>query len=113
MKWYLDEDLSSEVARQLRRVRVDAVSSHEVGMNGSTDDEQLARASSDERILVTFNARDFIPLAARWYQAGRPFTGIALLAPRRIPQTDVGGQVQAILLADASHLWPASSVRLL
>jgi len=41
MKFYLDEDISPKISEMLRESRIDAVSTHEVGMNQAMDNEQI------------------------------------------------------------------------
>jgi predicted nuclease of predicted toxin-antitoxin system len=73
---YLDEDVIPEVARILRSRGIDAVSVHEVGATGLSDEEQLERATAENRVLLTNNYRDFLGLFARWLEVGRPHAGI-------------------------------------
>ncbi len=109
-RWYLDENISHRVARVLRDdFSVDAVASHEAGMNGSTDDQQMLHAVTTGRILVTYNPRDFLPLASLWWQMQRDFPGIALLSPRSVPQHHIGSQARAVALADREP-WPVNIV---
>ena len=58
VRFYLDEDLSHDVARVGRGLGLDVISSHEVGNNGRTDPEQLAYAAAEGRCLVSANCRD-------------------------------------------------------
>jgi predicted nuclease of predicted toxin-antitoxin system len=76
VKLYLDEDMSSRVAQALRSKGFDVVSSHEVGNDGLSDEEQLHYATKEGRHLVTYNAKDFLALANQWYQRGRRFPKI-------------------------------------
>ncbi|MFH1983777.1 MAG: DUF5615 family PIN-like protein [Pseudomonadota bacterium] len=93
MKLYLDEDISPRVAERLRKKGVDALSAHEVNMTGATDEEQLAMAVSEGRVMVTRNRNDFIALTVRSFQDVRPHCGL-LITPYTIPGDDFG------LLAD-------------
>lgn len=103
MKWYLDEDLSQRVAEQLRRHGVDAVSAHEVHMEGRSDLEQLMWASATGRILVTYNVRHYRNLALQW-PSEHPRPVVAWFHAKVVPQNDFGGQVRAILRAEAEGL---------
>lgn len=95
-KLYLDEDLSQRVAQALRERGFDVVSSHEVGNDGLTDEEQLAYAAVQGRHLVTYNARDYLALADLWYRKGQHFPKILILREDRCPRHDLGAQVHAL-----------------
>ncbi|MFQ5796533.1 MAG: DUF5615 family PIN-like protein [Candidatus Bipolaricaulia bacterium] len=96
MKLYLDEDLSQRVAAALRARGHDVVASHEVGNDGLSDEDQLSYAAQNGRHLVTYNRRDYLMLADRWYRQQRRFPKILLLIERRTPRTDFGAQIEAL-----------------
>jgi hypothetical protein len=75
-RFYIDEDTSDALARVLRARGFDAVSAREAGAGGLPDDEQLDRASRDNRAIVTYNFRDFIVLHRRALLAGHHHGGI-------------------------------------
>lgn len=60
----------------MRRYGYDAVNVQERGQRGKSDEEQLEYAVDDNRILVTFNMRDFYRIHNEWLEAGRPHRGI-------------------------------------
>ena len=68
LRLYLDEDITDSLAWVLRGKGFDVSSSHEVGMNGETDENQLKYATQEERAILTFNISDFAELADQWYQ---------------------------------------------
>lgn len=78
VKLYLDEDVRPLLARVLRDRGIDCLSTHEAGNLERTDAEQLAFASSQGRTLVTFNVKDFVPLARVYAEAGRHHSGMIL-----------------------------------
>jgi len=84
-KLYLDEDMRSRVAQALQDKGFDVLSSHEVGNDGLSDEEQLHYAAQEGRYLVTYNAKDFLALANPWYQQGRRFPKILILREKRSP----------------------------
>lgn len=77
VRLYIDEDSQSRsLVEGLRGQNIDVVTSTEAGMNGLTDDEQLAFAAQADRVLFTFNVGDFCRLHAEWMHAGRSHSGI-------------------------------------
>lgn len=96
MRFYLDEDLSPQIAVALRARGVDAVSAHEVRNQGLTDPQQLAFAARQRRCLVTGNARHFIRLAKEAVLNANPHAGI-VLCPPRVHAPDVGALSRALI----------------
>jgi len=62
----LNENLSDDIAKRLRADGVDAISSHETGMDTQDDDAQMQFAVSQGRAIVTINKRDFARINARY-----------------------------------------------
>src|SRR3954447_5484068 len=78
--WFtIDEDLPPDVALIGRRLGLDIVSVHDIGRKGWTDEEQLARAATERRCIVTGNGRDFERLSRRFYDEGRPHAGVVIV----------------------------------
>jgi hypothetical protein len=46
---------------------------------GLPDPQVLELASSQQRVLITRNSRDFGPLARQWAEARRPHAGVILI----------------------------------
>ena len=96
MKLYLDEMISPAVARALRDRGYDVVAAVERDALGASDAAQLARSINEDRAMVTYNARDFVPLAKAAASAGREHCGIILISYRSLPPSDVGELVRAL-----------------
>jgi hypothetical protein len=96
LRFLLDEDLSGRIAEGLRLLGVDAVSVHELGRTGLTDEAQLLFASSEDRVVVTYNRADFMALDAGWRLAGRTHSGILWGSERSMHRRDIEGLVQAL-----------------
>ena len=91
MKFYLDEDLSPQIAVLLRNKGLDCNSAHETGMLGAPDLEQLTFASRDKRCLVTKNRDDFIRLTVQFFNDNLPHFGLLI-----IPSTISGDRFSQI-----------------
>ena len=75
---YLNEHLSPRLAEQLRQYGFDVTSTFESGMGEADDDEQLAWAVSEQRVIVTFNHKDFAVRHERYITKGKAHWGIVL-----------------------------------
>jgi hypothetical protein len=73
LRYYLDEHMRPSIAEQLRARGVDTLTTTEAGRahQGLSDDDQLAFATADQRVLVAEDS-DFARLAA----TGQPHAGI-------------------------------------
>lgn len=94
MKAYLDENLSPEIARILRRWGIDAVSAHEVGQVQLDDRGQLAFAAGEGRSIVTADVVDFLALAEDAVRSNTEHCGIIL-----VPSSFRGDEFVAIARA--------------
>ena len=84
IRFFTDEDVYGAVVAALRRARIDARSTPEVGRRGQSDESQLEWASAEGRVLVTFNVAHFARLHATWLQQGRHHAGIVVSNQRSI-----------------------------
>ena len=98
MKYYLDEDLSPKIAEILRKHHIDAVSAYEAGMVQASDKEQLERASSENRCLITRNRNDFIQLTVQFFNEHRSHSGVLI-----IPHTFPGDKFSVVARAIIKH----------
>jgi len=76
IKFYFDEHVPQAVADGLRRRGVDVLVVQDTGRRGAPDDEQLAFASQQGRVMVTMDS-DYLILAAQ----GATHAGIAYVKP--------------------------------
>ena len=79
MKLYLDEDISPKVSVILRKMGVDSVSAHEADMLQTSDEEQLAFAAAEGRVMVTRNRDDFITLTVQFFDDLKPHNGLIIV----------------------------------
>lgn len=95
IRLYLDENIWRGLTEVLQAKGYDvlhAVDAHQ----GSADDEaQLAFATEQGRAILTYNIRDFAPLAVIWYEAGREHAGIIL--SRELPRGEFLRRIETLL----------------
>lgn len=72
IQYYLDQHIPGAVVSGLRQHRIDVLSAQEAGRCGLSDADQLAFATAQERVMVTFDP-DYLAL----HNAGTPHAGIA------------------------------------
>ena len=83
----LDEMLSGAIAAQLRARDLDLVAVVESPrLVGTPDEELLAHAAEQERVLVTANVADFAAIATDWRAVGREHAGLVYVTSRAFPQ---------------------------
>ena len=88
LRFYLDENIPTEIARQLRRSGIDAVSALDEGQLGASDPSQLRRATAIGCVLCTHD-QDFLRLAAE----GAEHAGIVFAQQAT---SSIGGWVRAL-----------------
>jgi predicted nuclease of predicted toxin-antitoxin system len=80
MRLLLDAHLSHRfIADPLRQRGHDVRAWQEEPALDGLDDDVLALATSEGRIVVTRNSRDFAPLTRKWVEAGREHAGCILI----------------------------------
>ena len=75
IRLYADENVDDRIIRGLRLRGIDIVTVVEAGMIGKPDPEQLSRATSDGRVLLTSD-QDFLELHLSWMREGKEHAGI-------------------------------------
>ena len=89
IRFYMDEHVPTAVTQGLRRRGVDALTVQEAGLRSTTDEEQLAFALAQGRVIFTQDA-DF----PRLHAAGVHHAGI-VYAPQQMP---VGAMIRGLML---------------
>ncbi len=101
LRLHADECVDGGIVSGLRRRGVDVVSAGEEGMLGASDEEHVARATVNGRVIVTAD-EDFLILASTLARPGGTFPGLLFI----LPSTTIGQAVSGIVLA-AEVLEPA------
>ena len=89
IRFYMDEHVPTAVTQGLHRRGVDVLTVQEVGLCSATDEEQLAFALSQGRVIFTQDA-DF----ARLHAAGGHHAGIVYAHQ----QTPIGAVIRGLML---------------
>jgi hypothetical protein len=95
LRFYLDENLPVEIAKQLKSRGIDVVTVRDLGALGDDDTHHLQRAAEMGRVLCTHD-NDFIRLASQ----GFPHTGIVF---GQQDMHDIGEWVQYLELMHAVY----------
>ncbi|MEG4347855.1 DUF5615 family PIN-like protein [Microcoleus sp. A003_D6] len=79
IRLYLDEDSRSKKLLQALQTRgVDVITVAETGMLSRSDEEQLSWAFANQRVIYSFNTRDFYRIHTNWLERGDFHAGIIL-----------------------------------
>ena len=107
MRFLIDETFSAAVARHLRDLGHDARHVGDLRLAGRTDDEVLAVATAQDRVVVTENAVDFVGLLDAAASAGVLTTPVVLALKRTLP-SDAGAMANELAnrLARWAHNHP-------
>lgn len=79
---YLDEDVDVLLVPLLAAHGIDALTTVAAGNLRRSDEDQLAFASQESRVLITHNRLDFENLAVDWWNQQRDHAGIVLTIRR-------------------------------
>lgn len=99
MRLLLDVHLSPALARRLQQEGIDAVAVQDwLGGNyrRAPDDQLLAAAAVDERVLVTYDCQTIPPLLKQWAETGQQHGGVILVDEKTIRPNDLGGLLRAL-----------------
>lgn len=78
VKLYLDEDVHEDIAMALRLRGYDVKTTKEVGNKGLSDIEQIRYATSENRVIISFNVADFYKFHSEFIKKGIEHSGIIL-----------------------------------
>ena len=101
LKLLLDEHISPDVARGLRRtaggIPVQAMMEWEGGSFLGQDDAACPREAAVQGLtLVTYDRRTIPPLLKEWAETGRSNGGVIFVDEKTISPADIGGLVRAL-----------------
>jgi predicted nuclease of predicted toxin-antitoxin system len=71
LRLLLDEQIWKYLAKLLREQGFDVIHVYEVDLAATPDERIMAYAAGEHRAVVTFNVRDFVPLAVQYYEDGK------------------------------------------
>ncbi len=79
LRLYLDEDASSNRLYQALLSRgIDVVATIDAEMLAQSDEAQLEWAFAHQRVIYSFNVRDFYRIHSNWLAVGKSHAGIIL-----------------------------------
>lgn len=92
---YLDEDsMDRDLVTALQARGVDVITAADAGMLGRSDADHLDYATSQGRVLFSFNRGDFYRLHTTYLTEGKSHTGIILASQQRY---SIGEQMRQLL----------------
>src|SRR4051812_40498434 len=95
IRLYFDEDsMDHELVLALRGRGVDVLTTLEAGMLARSDEEHLAFAATQGRVLYSFNVAHFCALHAAWLSGGRSHAGLILGQQQHF---SIGEQIRRLL----------------
>lgn len=91
MRLLLDEHVDPAVAEHLRRLGHDVIAVvDEQDLRGSSDEALLDWATAQDRVIVTYDVRGFMPLLERSTSMGVDCAGLIFVSVRSYPMGDLG-----------------------
>lgn len=102
MRLLLDEHLDPGIAERLHRLGHDVVAvAADAELRGSADETLLEWATANDRVVVTYDARGFMPLIERRASADLDCAGVVFVSSRSYPLGDRG---HGALVRDVARL---------
>ena len=77
-KLLLDEHIWAYLAKILREQGFDVLHVNEVDLVATPDDKIMQYAVGEHRAVVTFNIKDYIPLAIHYFEDGKEHYGVVV-----------------------------------
>ena len=96
IKLLLDEHIWYGLTEALTQRGYDVVHVNDTAQRGIDDEPLLAFATVQDRAVLTYNARHFVPLVRLWYEAGREHAGVILSI--QLPPHELLRQVERLLV---------------
>ena len=85
IKFHLDENVSSAIAKGLRQKNIDVTTTDEVNLIGVSDEEQLFYTLNQKRVILTHDA-DFL----RLHKRGLQHAGIVYCSQQKLKTISTG-----------------------
>jgi len=102
MRLFLDAHVSGRaIARALRERGHDVRADEERALDGWDDERLLRLATREQRVMVTFNVRDFPRIAGEWIAAGEHHAGCLIIVG--IDHGEFGAILRVIDAALTAH----------
>lgn len=86
MRFLVDEMFSPEVVRQLSESGHDAVHVGDVDLRATADRRIVAYAAEADRVVVTENAADYVPIIEARTAGGDPVPPVVIALRRNLPR---------------------------
>ncbi len=77
-KLLLDEQIWKYLARLLREQGFDVIHVNEVDLDATPDEQIMEYAVDKRRAVVTFNVRDYVPIAIQYAEDGKEHYGVVV-----------------------------------
>lgn len=77
-KLLLDEQIWKYLAKLLREQGFDVIHVNEVDLDATPDEKIMEYAADKNRAIVTFNVRDYVPLAIQYVEDGKEHYGVVV-----------------------------------
>jgi Domain of unknown function (DUF5615) len=101
---YLDEDsMDRELLSALRARGMDVLTATEANMIERSDSDHLAYASSQQRVLFSFNRGDFYALHTSYLNEGKTHAGMILALQQRLSIGELMRQILGLAKARSAQ----------